>query len=435
MSANAHLLSQEEVMAYFDGEIAGERADSIVSHLETCDDCRQTAFTFRTLSQQMASWQLGATSADFEQRVQKKLFDEKIKTPRKLWLSQLLPRRASRWALAFVSACVVLVSLSLVSQRRASIGFEHSLGAPMPTSAPSAQSDSYRGWMAPAAPPPTSAPSGPLTSLHERIYSVDGSPDAFALDSSVNGAIGSVSKLQQAQESEALAQQPMIARSARLNMVVKQFDDARSSLNAILARHQGYAAELSVNSAEGAPRSLHAALRIPAPELAAAIADLKSLGRVESESQSGEEVTTQHADLVARLKNSRETEQRLQAILRERAGKISDVLAVEQEIARIRGGIEQMEAEQKTLEHRVDFAVVQLNLGEEYKAHLGSALPAIPTRLRNALVNGYREAVESVVGIGLFAAGYGPLLLLWVAILFFPVRAGWRRWKRSTAVA
>ena len=78
---------------------------------------------------------------------------------------------------------------------------------------------------------------------------------------------------------------PMIARTADLSIVVKDFDSARTSLDTILARHHGYAADLSVSDAQGAARSLHASLRIPAPELAAALADFKALGRVESESQ------------------------------------------------------------------------------------------------------------------------------------------------------
>jgi hypothetical protein len=48
---------------------------------------------------------------------------------------------------------------------------------------------------------------------------------------------------------------------------------------------------------------------------------------------------------------------------------MSDVLEVEQQIARVREEIERMEAEQKSLEHRVDFAAVNLQLTEEYKAN------------------------------------------------------------------
>jgi Domain of unknown function (DUF4349) len=75
---------------------------------------------------------------------------------------------------------------------------------------------------------------------------------------------------------------------------------------------------------------------------------------------------------VARLKNSRETELRLQTILTQRTGKIGDVLEVEREIARVRGEIEQLEAEQKSLEHRVEFATVDLSLTEEYQVPVES---------------------------------------------------------------
>jgi hypothetical protein len=210
---------------------------------------------------------------------------------------------------------------------------------------------------------------------------------------------------------------PMIARTVSLSLVAKDFSSSRAALETILARHHGYAASLTASTQQNAARSLQASLRIPAPELNAAIAELKSLGRVENENQTGEEVTQQHADLVARLKNSRETEQRLQAILLQRTGKIGDVLAVEQEIARVRGEIEQMEAEQKGLEHRVAFATVDLNLAEEYQAQISSPSPAVSTRIHNALVRGYKDAAEDLLGVVLFFAVYGPTLLIWLAFL------------------
>jgi hypothetical protein len=227
----------------------------------------------------------------------------------------------------------------------------------------------------------------------------------------------------------------MIARTIALSIISKDFSAARASLDTVLMRHHGYAASLAVSTEQDVARSLQASLRIPAAELNAALVELKSLGRVQNETQNGEEVTQQHADLVARLKNSRETELRLQDILRNRTGKIRDVLAVEQEIARVRGEIEQMEAEQKNLEHRVDFATVDLRLSEEYKAQLGSPSPAISTRFHNAFVSGYRAAAESIVDFILFFIEYGPTLFLWVLVLFPMLWLVWRRWRRSLAIA
>src|SRR4029077_15872416 len=150
----------------------------------------------------------------------------------------------------------------------------------------------------------------------------------------------------------------------------------------------------STTSPQDSARTLNATLRIPSPQLEDALAELKQLGRVEQESQSGEEVTKEYTDLAARLKNSRATERRLLDVLRNNTGKVKDVLEVENEISRMRGEIEQMEADQRALKTRVDFATVQLSLTEDFKASLHVTPPSTMTRLHNALVQGYRDVVE-----------------------------------------
>jgi hypothetical protein len=224
---------------------------------------------------------------------------------------------------------------------------------------------------------------------------------------------------------------PMIARTISLIIVVRDVPASRSALDAILAQHRGYAAQLNINTPENDARSFSASLRIPAPELVTALPDLRKLGRVQSESQSGEEVTQQHTDLVVRLTNARETEQRLRAILEQRTGKVSEVLEVEEQISNTRGEIERMEAEQKALEHRVDFATVELQLTEEYKAQLNPPSSSIGTRMRNAFVTGIRNAGNSLLAIVLFFEEYGPVLLLWFAILAAPIWLLWRRYRRA----
>src|SRR4029077_14779153 len=98
----------------------------------------------------------------------------------------------------------------------------------------------------------------------------------------------------------------------------------------------------------------------------------------------------------------------LHNVLQQPGSKIKDILEVEKESARVRGEIEQMEAEQQTLEHRVDFATIDLKLAEEYKAQLSSPAPSVATQLRNASVNGSRNASDSLLGIILFFAESGP---------------------------
>ncbi|MBI1749518.1 MAG: DUF4349 domain-containing protein [Acidobacteria bacterium] len=226
---------------------------------------------------------------------------------------------------------------------------------------------------------------------------------------------------------------PMIIRSATLVVVSKEFDAARGAFERLLRQHGGYIAQLSISGQGGTARALTATLRVPADRMDALFAELKKIGRVEGEGQMGEEVTQQYVDLVARQKNARVTEQRLAQILTQRTGKVSDVLEVEREIARVRGEIEQMEAQRKTLENQVAFASVKFELREEYQAQLNITPPSTSTRLRNAAVEGYKSATENAIDLAVFFLNAGPTLLLWGLIFFWPARLLWRRFRRATA--
>jgi hypothetical protein len=65
------------------------------------------------------------------------------------------------------------------------------------------------------------------------------------------------------QRSEPSFAAPMIARSVSLSVVAKDFKHARIAIEEILARHHGYAAELTVNTGQNGAPSLQASLRIP----------------------------------------------------------------------------------------------------------------------------------------------------------------------------
>jgi len=273
-------------------------------------------------------------------------------------------------------------------------------------------------WPEPA--PPPIAPTEASTAMYDTL-ATPAQPKATA--SVVNGALTNPTGPSPAA--------PMIARTVSLAIQVKDVAGSRQALDAILAAYQGYAAELTINTPEGSARSFSASLRIPAPMLSAALTDLRGLGRVQNETQAGEEVTQQHADLLARLNNARETEKRLLAILQQRTGKVEEVLQVEEQISNTRGEIERMEAEQKALEHRVDFATVQLQLAEEYKAQLNGPSTSIGTRMRNAIVTGLGNAGDSLLGILLFFEEYGPVLLVWLVVLGVPAWFLWRRFRNA----
>ena len=253
------------------------------------------------------------------------------------------------------------------------------------------------------------------------------------------GSVGTNGKLEaegvsnSALETSTPANGPMIVRTVDLALTARDFNQARSSLDEILKRHHGYIGELSVSTPSGSARSLTATLRIPSAQLESAMADLKRLGRVEKEARNGEEVTQQYVDLDARLKNARNTESRLTQLQRERRGKLSDVLAVEKEISRVRGEIEEMEAQRKSLRNRIDFATLNLTVAEDYKADLKVVPPSIGTQIRNAAIDGYRSVVEGLFALLLWLLSWLPTLLIWALVLFYPARMAWRKLRPRLA--
>ena len=225
---------------------------------------------------------------------------------------------------------------------------------------------------------------------------------------------------------------PLIIRTAQLQLTSTDFGQKREQIERITNSHGGYLAQLQSNTPGEAGRSLNAEIRVPSAQLDAVLEELRRLGHITQESQNGDDVTQRYVDINARLSNLRVTEARLLQILRERTGRLSDVLQVEEGVDRTRGEIETTEAEQKSLSNQIAFAAIHLTLSEEYKTPLKGSGTAVTTRLRNAAVDGYRNVASGIVSVLSFLLSEGPSWLLIFAAAFFPARWVWRKRARST---
>ena len=363
-----HPVEPEEVMAYLDGELPADRAAETARHVDACPECRILMEELKGVSRKVAEWQVGSSG---------------LAAPP----GQVKPRRGWRfaWALGFAG----LASVAMFS-----------VFVPRWLETPSRVSALVRD----------TNEQSTQSRLAEQSHAAQGQQGQ-----------GNFSYADMAR-----TKAPMIARTAQIALIATDFAHARERLEAILQSHHGYVGQLTVNTPALAGRTLEAALKVPSGELETSIAELRKLGRVESESQNGEEVTQQYVDLEARLTNARNAEQRLSAVLRQKAGKMDEVLAVEKEITRVRGEIEQMEAERKNLGARVEFATINVRISEEYKARMHPP-DSMATRLANAAVAGYRHLADGLMGIAEFGLEYGLSLALWGAILFWPARMMWKK--------
>jgi len=416
MTAETHPIEKEKVMAYLDGELLPDEAARVAMHLDQCAACAELASDLRGVSSRLLAWNIEAAPKQLSDTVfaalgkneaANKIGEERGKAaPNFAWRKLF----HSKWAWAATGLSAVVLSI---------VGF---------ASRPSSQKPMARL----AADEAVASREAETLALERSAISNNLEKDSRNEYSSAAPAPAPAGPALPPQ-AEAPSIGPQIARTATLNVTAKDFNAARASMDRIVRAHQGYISSLNVSTEQGAPRSLDAKIGVPAAQYEATLADLRALGRVGQEQQSSEEVTSQIVDLDARLKNARETEAQLTGILRERAGKIGDVLEVEKEMARVRGEIEVMEADQKQLHDRVAFASIELNLAEEYEARLGDAPMSVARRIRNALVNGYRTAADGLLAVSVFLLNIGPSLLIWCLILFWPARWAWRRWRLSKA--
>jgi hypothetical protein len=408
-----HAFEAEEVMAYLDGELEARRAAELAAHLVSCSECQEVAQGFRALSERMLSFEVERPSAAMNAKVLAALDSStsanQARTSRALdhgaWNGRPMLARPRNWAIACVVAVVVTLALAIPHTRRAET---------LPASG--------RNLRNLVAVEPGLAKSQASDLEAQKVTPEDDVQSALA------GAPPPPGEELKAPENVG----PMIVQTASLNILATNYDQASAAIDKLAAAHGGYVEKLDAKAQTGNARELAASLRIPTKQLDGFLADVRKLGRVEEETRSNEEVSDQYVDLQARLKSARATEQRLIELLGTRTGKLQDVLEAERELARVRGEIESMQGQSTILVHRVNYATVQVDLSEEYRQVLGSGPVSTASKLRNALVEGFRNLQDGAVGLLVFLFAVGPSLLFWLAILLVP---GWFAWRRFRARA
>jgi hypothetical protein len=434
MNKIMHPIEPEELMAYLDGELTADRATTTAAHLGECGECQSIVAGLRNVSQNLKTWKAEPLGPEMPPAIATALAESRPES-RSVFPAWRSWRRSwiQRWPTAAWVGAVAVIFLVVLGTLRFQTGLTGDVfsphGRPTDYAVVNQPSDAQvETRLLPPAPSPSSPAAAPVNGRQfdrlQQFAKLQNAPPVEFKAAQQNQSSG---------ERVPVTNGPMIIRTADLSLITKEFDKTRANLEAILKRHRGYLGELKAGGTTGSGRTLTATLRVPADQLDATLTEVKTLGRVESESQSGQDVTSQYVDLQARLSNARNTEQRLTDLLRNRTGKLSDVLEVEQELDRVRGQIEQMEAERKNMSNQVSYATLNATIAEDYKAQLQVVPPSTSTRLSNAAVQGYRSMADGVVSLALFLLSTGPSLLVWCALLFLPARFVWKKVRRSFA--
>ena len=209
---------------------------------------------------------------------------------------------------------------------------------------------------APAAPAPAApaapAPAQPAAMEKEVIREVE----AFNVTGHSASPAAAQSPRPAGGESEAtlVTQKRMVVYTADMQLVVADVQNALQDIGALAESVGGWV----VGSNRDTTHSGYTSIRVPAERLDDTMAELRNMSiEVQSESTTSQDVTDEYFDLRSRVKSLQATEEALIKLL-DRAEKVEDALAVQQELARLQVEIEAHLGRIKLLEETAAYSLI-----------------------------------------------------------------------------
>lgn len=230
--------------------------------------------------------------------------------------------------------------------------------------------------------------------------------------------------------------------TAQLTVRAKNVSAAVTRATRIVTSAGGYVSAENAASNPGQPGQPTATiqLKIPVAGYPAALAELDGgiLGTVVSAQQQAQDMTEQVADVDSQVVSDEAAIAQLRALLA-RAGSVSDLLTVQDQVNAEESSLESMQAQQKALNNETAYATVTVTVlgpaaAPPQRPKRRKPVPAKPPGLAGGLSGGWRafrltlDWLLAVVGaVAPFAAG--------LAVLAYLGYLGYRRRRRGRAGA
>ncbi len=226
----------------------------------------------------------------------------------------------------------------------------------------------------------------------------------------------------------------MVIRTAELDLVVPNTEEALRAIEALLSELDGYVVSLSTYQYEqGVQGSV--TVRVPAESFNTALERIKVLATtVRRESIQGQDVTDEYVDLESRLRHLRAVEEQLLGFLEE-AEDTEATLSVYERLQQVQGEIEQVSGRMQYLENQVALATIIVQLTPDALAQPlevgGWNLPGTVRSAVEALLNTLEVIVKAAIYLVIVVLPTLVILLAPVVAVVLLVRWLIRRRKRA----
>ena len=231
-----------------------------------------------------------------------------------------------------------------------------------------------------------------------------------------------------ADTAEMSSQEKKVIRTASLNITTTAFDDSLLTLRTLCETSGGWVAYASESSGSSR-RTASLTLRIPSAQLDAFLEGAGGAGRVTRKEESADDVTESYYDTRTRLETQQALMARLQALVTD-AADLSDLLALESQIADTQYQIDSLQSRLNSTDRQVDYATVNVSLREELPSDsITDVEMTLGQRIGHALTTGWDLFTSFLGDTAVFLVAALPFLALAVAawIIIRLVRRSRRR--------
>ena len=219
-----------------------------------------------------------------------------------------------------------------------------------------------------------------------------------------------------------------IIRTASLTIATQTFEDSLNALKSACEGQGGWIESSSenVNSYSGL-RTAYLTLRVPQDSLDAYLAGADGLGRITNRSESAQDVTASYQDTRTRLDTQIALMERLQALITE-SGDLSDLLALESQIAETQYQIDSLQSSLNRTDRQVSYSTVSITLREEKVPELTDTTVSFGERILSAIQTGWEAFTTFVGDMVVFLVAALPFIAI-VAAVVIVVKLIYRRKK------
>ncbi len=193
---------------------------------------------------------------------------------------------------------------------------------------------------------------------------------------------------------------PEIAKTADMKLYVSDVDAAAAKIGMLARRESGDVFSSDISRETG---SLE--VRVPVSAFDTTMAALARVGVVRERSSSAQDLSADITDSSAKLRNLRRTESDILRIM-DRSGTVEQVLNVENQLSDVRGQIEQLESDIKSMRQRVAYSTITTELDAE-----PATVPVHPS-VGAQLANQWQDAIAHV---GTFTLAI-VALVMWLVV-------------------